>query len=1195
MEIIEAEDSVRRQEHWKLLSSLKTTVEGLLSTNNPNVWSHYGGLQQLHKDMNNILSHGLKQEQVCCKQKDYWRFVWCVRYISPHLAFHVEQFSQLEPVLASGVQSSGEAYKAQRWLLHSLQEHCLSAQLRPLLCHQSHTRKYYSDEAFVLSELHVSLMLQCLEAVEQKDPGLLALVDTLRLSHLRGAALGLLKSLCLFPGAPQLSSASSVCVSDGSLSGGTNGAPWEFGGGEQETPRKSAVPQIWLTEPISPVEDTGDPGDPADRDLNDGLKYLSISNLGHRGQKSPRNTARRQHKAPPPQSLTAPPRPRSASYSEGQSGSGQSHRGHTRSVSDTGTQKHSNAAAEVCSVKQHYGPFSQNSDISTSLLSMTSEGSLSSRMSDAMFCRPLEGQSLLSYLSELDFGSCADLEKENAHFSISESLIAAIELLKCSLDEGEEDERDEEDAEDEDCDCGIQQLQPHTQMHHASLLAAFPSTDSGGSGPSSQESLHLLHLGSAEEAEQCELTGADIKHHMTCLSSRSSLSSESISSSLQSNSAQFVAMGLLRQFEGVQLPAAPDLDWLVPEHDAPQKLLPISDSMPVTPDDGERADVCTLHIRMRGNQEWAPPRPEVILNIHPAPKRKVIVARQKYLCAGCGTPTDPGYIKRLRYCEYLGRYFCQCCHENAQVVVPGRVLRKWDFTRYPVSNFARDLLSKIAADPLFNLADINSSLYKRVKRLEVVRLVRVQLFHMKNMLKTCRLAKEVLDEFDSLPDHLTEDLHLFSLNDLGAVRHGELVPQLRELLRLGSMHVAACELCQAKGFVCEFCGNDKDIIFPFELKKCPCCEGEPPLLAGGLGGMGTCSAHSWRDWKFPLPGRSARAMSQEGKGGQEEEDRKEEKEEKGIYQITKSISVGKEKAEGGSTAEEGHSQTEQRKSFFGGLAKVFSWDRRGVGEEELGLALAEAGGVNQAEMRDERQAKSQTERWNHRLGGGVTGREAESQTETAGRTTDTEQHHRIDKQKLFKVLKVGELSKVFSREKKKNKQEKEADIRGHDEVEIESVEGPAEEGGGELVDVSRLDKALFLGKNVEVEKEDCQLTTGAEEEGVTSKSVVSRESSYGKIWKGPKPIKLQKIFLKERSEREGVGSVVQMTAEEGQYGEEEGSGNVELIRGASNWRSQRTRKARRMKSSRARDVSEGKPGSREEEDGGVEEGGREGS
>lgn len=82
------------------------------------------------------------------------------------------------------------------------------------------------------------------------------------------------------------------------------------------------------------------------------------------------------------------------------------------------------------------------------------------------------------------------------------------------------------------------------------------------------------------------------------------------------------------------------------------------------------------------------------------------------------------YIKRLRYCEYLGRYFCQCCHENAQAVVPSRVLRKWDFSKYYVSNFARDLLSKIAGDPLFNPSDINSGLYKKIKALETVRVSR---------------------------------------------------------------------------------------------------------------------------------------------------------------------------------------------------------------------------------------------------------------------------------------------------------------------------------------------------------------------------------------------------------------------------------------------------------------------------------------
>lgn len=50
----------------------------------------------------------------------------------------------------------------------------------------------------------------------------------------------------------------------------------------------------------------------------------------------------------------------------------------------------------------------------------------------------------------------------------------------------------------------------------------------------------------------------------------------------------------------------------------------------------------------------------------------------------------------------------------------------------------------------------------------------------------------VLDQFDSLPGHLTEDLHLFSLNDLTAVRNGDLAPRMKELLKLGTMHVAGC-------------------------------------------------------------------------------------------------------------------------------------------------------------------------------------------------------------------------------------------------------------------------------------------------------------------------------------------------------------------------------------------------------------------
>lgn len=50
----------------------------------------------------------------------------------------------------------------------------------------------------------------------------------------------------------------------------------------------------------------------------------------------------------------------------------------------------------------------------------------------------------------------------------------------------------------------------------------------------------------------------------------------------------------------------------------------------------------------------------------------------------------------------------------------------------------------------------------------------------------------ILDSFDMVPGHLTEDLHLYSLNDLTATRKGVLGPRLAELTRVGAAHVERC-------------------------------------------------------------------------------------------------------------------------------------------------------------------------------------------------------------------------------------------------------------------------------------------------------------------------------------------------------------------------------------------------------------------
>ncbi|XP_039569772.1 run domain Beclin-1-interacting and cysteine-rich domain-containing protein isoform X4 [Passer montanus] len=902
--------------------------------------------------MHSILYHGLIHDKVCCRQKDYWQFVKDIRWLSPGSAHHLEKFISLQESGQRDPEGPGDQAIAQLWLQHSLQCHCLSAQLRPLLGNRQYIRKFYTDTAFLLSDAHVTAMLQCLEAVEQNNPRLLAQIDTSMLagtslpslcasdpaagtrdmcdhsaeghkSRVPGA-LGCLdhfteslltrksdnpspvtksQSLTALPASPcvpaapctqqrcfgsfsSLQHSASSGLSDrrpvSSCGSSNSSQPQEhcpstrsssFSESRSPLEQPSSAAHLHVPspkDPFSPASEmsssttsqsedtwTGSQDDPQS-DVNDGPEYLAIGNLGRRGRacsssssSSTKSSSSKLFSSSSSQKLDSVSSLgeqgasgggsrglsllRRSSFSEGQSSAPQGilKKSHVRSHSDTNVTsgKLHESHGDPSGGRGLVSASTQSSELSTpSSLYMEYDSGQYLSSGEGMFRRPSEGQSLISYLSEQDFGSCADLEKENAHFSISESLIAAIELMKCNMMSRQLEE------EEEDSDKEIQELKQKIRIRRQQIRTRhlFPTcqelgsdslvaTDSG-SQFSSHGSMRLSDSGSAEDVEEYEIRDADIKRNPDS-SRKSFLSSDSISHSfLNSNSAEAVAMGLLKQFEGMQLPAASELEWLVPEHDAPQKLLPIPDSLPISPDDGEHADIYKLRIRVRGNLEWAPPRPQIIFNVHLAPARKVAVAKQNYRCAGCGIRTDPDYIKRLRYCEYLGKYFCQCCHENAQTVIPSRILRKWDFSKYYVSNFSKDLLSKIWSDPLFNVQAINPALYQKVKALNQVRLLRIQLFHMKNMFKTCRLAKDLLDSFDTVPGHLTEDLHLYSLNDFSAIKKGDLMPRLTELLKAGSLHIDKCMLCQAKGFICEFCQNEDDIIFPFELNKCRTCE-----------------------------------------------------------------------------------------------------------------------------------------------------------------------------------------------------------------------------------------------------------------------------------------------------------------------------------------------------------------------------------
>ncbi|XP_044524876.1 protein associated with UVRAG as autophagy enhancer [Gracilinanus agilis] len=429
----------------------------------------------------------------------------------------------------------------------------------------------------------------------------------------------------------------------------------------------------------------------------------------------------------------------------------------------------------------------------------------------------------------------ADVEKENAHFYVADMIISAVETMKYNLlnqQQGETWEGMEMSgslgSDQADFDRGF--YVPGKQKSSSAT-----SSDSGYEGcsvlqvnPAAEIPIHPNRLKELCECDSddfviVELEDFDkITETCRCLHDFNKRSTDEPGF----NSAELLAKELYRTFCRCFKLAEVDF------HQAGS--LQADRSIAVNEDNLQKDFESSLDVveeikfksRIRGSKEWAPPKFEIIFNVHPPLKRDFVVSAQNFSCAGCGTPVERKYMKRLRYCDYLGKYFCDCCHSYAESYIPARILMKWDFHKYHVSNFSRHLLNSIWHRPLFNLSFISQNLYSKAKELDRVREIQEKLVQIKKLLQTCRFAERILKDFEQVPGHLTNELHLFSLDDLVKIKKGHLAPVLRGLLNASLVHVDSCELCQGNGFICEFCQSTV-VIFPFQTticRRCPACK-----------------------------------------------------------------------------------------------------------------------------------------------------------------------------------------------------------------------------------------------------------------------------------------------------------------------------------------------------------------------------------
>lgn len=345
--------------------------------------------------------------------------------------------------------------------------------------------------------------------------------------------------------------------------------------------------------------------------------------------------------------------------------------------------------------------------------------------------------------------------------------------------------------------------------------------------------------------------------------------------------------------------------------------------------------------------------------------------------------------------------------------------------------------------------------------------------------------------------------------------------------------------------MCEFCSNDKDIIFPFQLNKCQRCEGEHSSRAPS---SRTSFPLTWRDWKIPNPRRLARLLSRgrrEGEGG-----------EKALQ-----LEIAQEELE--DTAEVRLDSGGIFQAFTSGkLVKAFPRSTCGGEEEEL-TRSAESETDEELESDEGKKGDDQNVEMHHK---------GWDKDKMSG-----DEHESREKVNLLKVLHIDRFKKSMSKQ----------DRRGSDNEtcsSLESLEEVGQERKGRWR-VSGLASRIggFLKRESEDEKETKLKEEGGNEEfkerslekeetDEEGKALTEFEAATINTERSPglkllKPRQLRSVFSKGRSKRGDDG------------GGEESGGNKDVrtqeedcegpkVKVQVNWRGRKTRKARRVTSGR---------------------------
>ncbi|XP_057669448.1 run domain Beclin-1-interacting and cysteine-rich domain-containing protein isoform X1 [Diorhabda carinulata] len=843
-----SEPSLYTLKYQQLLRDLKNTVEGLLMTQVANVWSVFGGLNRFHNIVDKIFKHGCKGSEV----PGYYKFIQGLEWLQPE---NTKSFFSIDCEYRPHIPSHLKTDKSAIWLYRSLENHSLSQKLSWLLSDKTHLSNCYQSYAFLCQEKYAEATLICLRAVERNQASLLSDINPYLFLQKPKEYIKVHRRCSSFPDNHMQKIYTEKLNIRRKTIQGLNDELMENGKTEvivqsriktwhsmpnlleqQMLPKKKPCSKSKTT-PNTPIH-SKKLSPPSSKVYSNYRSLQPRIRKKRLNQTISSNSSEVKHVLVDNLNIVEYTPSLSSSQSSGTTLINDELTTSYVSMPETKKKRAVTSSHSSLSVVDSFLPMAGEKDYKKfPKKTFIEDGGMSVLpATTGYFPKPSKGQSLLSFLTSSHFARTnAELDRENAHFSISEAIISAMEQIRCKKRFNViEEQLDDSDPEIVDLKQKIRLRRTKRVLENQKKAISFSLlsdgktdtattvspcstsfSDTNASSSDEIEDLEINEISNLEENSGLSMSMASLYSEVDLMKRNAQGTPDGASDIL---SAEGVAISLISKFSDRQLPRASDLEWLVSEEETHQTLLPLPKSWPVSPDSAEE-QITSL----RGTQDWAPPRPQLIFTLHPSPIRKELIAKQNYRCAGCSMRVAPKYASRFRYCEYLGRFFCTGCHKNQLSLIPGRVLQKWDFKRYPVSTFSYRLLEQMYTDPLFRVFSLNKNIGKMAKNLELCQRIRLGLHYLKDFIFTCKHAETIGEKLvKEMGSALTEP-EVYSMDDLFKIKNGDLVTKMKSLVEICCKHTSECKLCMARGFICECCRAD-DVIFPWQLRTVSRCQ-----------------------------------------------------------------------------------------------------------------------------------------------------------------------------------------------------------------------------------------------------------------------------------------------------------------------------------------------------------------------------------